>query len=81
MLVSGAGLSRHNPLAELGPISSFELILTAPAAYAGFSMQVFFDEYVGATLLWMKINVKPIVPVQDMALVQVRMCQHCHLKF
>lgn len=34
--------------------------------------QGFFDEYVGACLLWMKINVMPIVPVEDMALVQVR---------
>lgn len=33
--------------------------------------QSFFDDYVGACLLWMKINVKPIVPVEDMALVQV----------
>ena len=33
--------------------------------------QGFFDEYVGACLLWMKINVMPIVPVEDMALVQV----------
>lgn len=33
--------------------------------------QGFFDQYVGACLLWMKINVKPIVPVEDMALVQV----------
>lgn len=35
------------------------------------SSQGFFDEYVGACLLWMKINVRPIVPVEDMALVQV----------
>lgn len=33
--------------------------------------QGFFDQYVGACLFWMKINVKPIVPVEDMALVQV----------
>lgn len=35
-------------------------------------LQGFFDEYVAACLLWMKINVIPIVPVEDMALVQVR---------
>ncbi|CBJ30911.1 Dynein heavy chain family dynein heavy chain [Ectocarpus siliculosus] len=35
------------------------------------AFQGFFDEYVGACLLWMKINVMPIVPVEDMALVQV----------
>lgn len=37
-----------------------------------FYSQGFFDEYVGVCLLWMKINVLPIVPVEDMALVQVR---------
>eukprot|EP00903_Cladosiphon_okamuranus_P015249 g14093.t1 len=35
------------------------------------AFQGFFDEYVGACLLWMKINVTAIVPVEDMALVQV----------
>lgn len=34
-------------------------------------IQGFFDEYVGASLLWMKINVVPIVSVEDVALVQV----------
>lgn len=33
-------------------------------------VQGFFDEYVGASLLWMKINVVPIVSVEDAALVQ-----------
>ncbi|CAM9352734.1 unnamed protein product, partial [Phaeothamnion confervicola] len=34
-------------------------------------LRSFFDEYVAASLLWMKINVKPIVPLEDMNLVQV----------
>lgn len=34
-------------------------------------VQGLFDDYVGASLLWMKINVVPIVSVEDAALVQV----------
>ncbi|CAM9224257.1 unnamed protein product, partial [Choristocarpus tenellus] len=35
------------------------------------AFQNFFNDYVAESLLWMKINVKPIISVEDMSLVQV----------
>ncbi len=35
------------------------------------TLRVFFEEYMAPTLLWMKVHVKTVVPIEDMSIVQV----------